>query len=119
MARNFSRLDRIGDTLKRELAELIQHHVNDPRVGMVSVTEVKVSKDLAHAKVFVSLMVEEAKIPDAIAALNHAAGYLRYQLAQRVDLRVMPALRFYYDDSAVRGSRIATLIDQALRDKSS
>lgn len=105
--------------MKRELAELIQHHVNDPRVGMVSVTDVKVSRDLAHAKVFVTFMLPEDKIPAAIEALNHAAGYLRYQLAQRIELRVMPALRFYYDDSSVRGSRIATLIDEALRDKPS
>ncbi|MFN7096808.1 MAG: 30S ribosome-binding factor RbfA [Gammaproteobacteria bacterium] len=117
MTKDFSRLDRIGDMLRRELTVLIQHEVNDPRVGMVSVTDVKVSRDLMHAKVYVSVLQPDDKIAAAIDALNHAAGYLRYQLAQRVDLRVMPQLRFYYDDSLVRGNRISNLIDEVTRDK--
>lgn len=117
MTRDFSRLDRIADMLKRELSILIQNEINDPRVGMVSVTDVKVSRDLMHAKVYVSVLQPEEKIPSAIKALNHAANYLRYQLAQRVELRVMPELRFYYDDSLIRGNRIANLIDEVTREK--
>jgi ribosome-binding factor A len=117
MAKDFSRLDRIGDMLKRELSLLIQQEIKDPRVGMVSVTDVKVSRDLAHAKVYVSVLQPDEKIPEAIEALNHAASYLRYQLAQRVELRAMPVLRFYYDDSLLRGNRIATLIDKVTREK--
>lgn len=117
MAKDYSRLDRIGDMIKREIAVLIQQHVKDPRVGMVSVTDVKVSRDLSYAKIYVSIMLPEEKIPEAIKALNHATGFLRHELAQRVELRVMPQLRFYYDDSLIRGNRIASLIDEVTRNK--
>lgn len=114
MSSTYSRLDRINDTIKRELAILIQQSLNDPRIGMVSVTAVKVSKDLSHAKVFVSFLEEGKAVVEGIAALNHASTFLRYQLAQRIDLRVMPLLRFYYDDSLLRASRITSLIDDAI-----
>ena len=113
----FTRLDRINDGIMRELAILIQQKIKDPRVGMVSVTEVKVSRDLSHAKVYVSLLLPDEKISEGIKALNHAAGFLRYELAQRIDLRFMPVLRFYYDDSSIRSGRIGMLIDEGLRDK--
>ena len=119
MTKDYSRLDRINDAIMREISVLIQQQVSDPRIGMVSVTEVSVSRDLSHAKVFVSVMQPDEKIPEAIKALNHAAGFLRHELAQRIDLRFMPKLRFYYDDSLIRGNRISALIDEVTRDKPS
>lgn len=111
MSEAYSRLDRIGDGIKRELAVLIQQAVKDPRVGMVSVTRVQVSKDLAHAKVYVSSLIEGEAAKMAVVALNHAAGFLRSQLAERIQLRVMPQLRFYYDDSLARAGRMAELLE--------
>lgn len=112
MPRTSSRLDRIGDLVKQELALLIQGELRDPRLGMVSVTAVKVSRDLAHAEVFVTTM--EADPAEAVAALNKASGMLRSLLAKNLNLRTTPRLKFIFDESVERGRRLSALIDTAL-----
>ena len=116
MAKEFSRTQRVGDFLKQELARLIQLEVRDPRVGMVSVTGVEVSRDMAHAKVFVTVLGKdtEADAADSIAALNHAAGFLRSQVARISNARTTPKLRFVFDASIGRGARMSSLIDAAV-----
>ena len=116
MARVSNRVDKIADLLKKEIALLIQNEVRDPRVGMASVTGVKVSKDLAHASVYVTLLGKSgaAEAKDGIDALNKASGFLRSQLARTVSLRTTPRLHFIYDDSLVRGQYLTGLIDEAL-----
>ena len=127
------RVQRVADQIQRELASLIQMEVNDPRVGMVSVTGVEVSKDLAHAKVFVTVLntltddaqinestlsepgdLDKLEIKENIDALNKAAGFLRSLLAKRLSTRSVPKLRFYYDGSIARGQQLSSLIDSAL-----
>lgn len=114
--KEFSRTARIADFLKRELGTLIQLQLRDPRLGMVSVTDVEVSRDLSHAKVFVTVMgkntAEEAK--DSLAVLNKAAGFLRSQVAKINNARTTPQLRFYYDASIDRGQRLSKLIQDAV-----
>ena len=114
--KEFSRTARIADFLKRELGTLIQLQLRDPRLGMVSVTDVEVSRDLSHAKVFVTVMgkntAEEAK--DSVAVLNKAAGFLRSQVAKINNARTTPQLRFYYDASIDRGQRLSKLIQDAV-----
>jgi len=116
MGRVSNRVDKVSDLLKREIALLIQNEVRDPRVGMASVTSVRVSKDLAHATVFVTLlgksMMEEAN--DSIEALNKAAGFLRSMLAKEINLRTIPKLKFIFDDTLARGQYLTGLIDEAL-----
>ena len=116
MAGPSNRLNKISDLLKRELALLIQNEIRDPRVSMVSVTAVKVSRDLAYSEVFVTMLgkssAEEAK--EGIAALNKAGGYLRNLLAKSVNLRSTPKLKFTYDESVVRGQYLSGLIDEAV-----
>ncbi|MEX0962891.1 MAG: 30S ribosome-binding factor RbfA [Pseudohongiellaceae bacterium] len=133
MAEMSSRLQRVADQIQRELASLIQMEVNDPRVGMVSVTAVSVSRDLAHAKVYVTVLntltddselndstlakpgaLDKLEIKENIDALNKAAGYLRSLLAKRLSTRSVPKLRFYYDGSIARGQQLSSLIDSAL-----
>lgn len=116
MAREFSRTQRVGDFLKQELARLIQLEVRDPRVGMVSVTDVEVSRDLAHARVFVTVLGKdtEAEAAESLAALNHAAGFLRSQIARINNARTTPRLRFVFDSSIGRGARMSSLIDAAV-----
>lgn len=116
MAKEFSRTQRVGDFLKQELARLIQLEVRDPRVGMVSVTGVEVSRDLAHAKVFVTVLGKdtEADAAESIAALNHAAGFLRSQVARISNARTTPKLRFVFDASIGRGAHMSSLIDAAV-----
>ena len=117
MAREFSRAERVADYLQRELAMLIQRELRDPRLGMVSVTAVKVSRDLAHARVYVTFLdsdtEEEAK--PGIDVLNGAAGYLRSHLAKSTSMRTVPGLRFVFDSSVGRGRHLEALISEAAR----
>ncbi|MCY4265112.1 MAG: 30S ribosome-binding factor RbfA [Gammaproteobacteria bacterium] len=132
------RAQRVADQIQREIAHLIQLEVCDPRVGMVSVTGVDVSNDLASANVYVTAMqsmvmqgspvqladdqvrlttaieIEKSQIDENVNALNKAAGYLRSLLARRLSLRAIPKLRFHYDSSIERGQRLSALIDNAL-----
>lgn len=115
MPREFSRTLRVGEQIRRELAELIRK-VKDPRVGNVTFGEVEVSKDLAHAKVYFTVLgggAEQAR--ESAQGLNHAAGFLRRELGRVMRLRIVPELRFVYDDTQEKGARLSALIDQAVR----
>jgi len=112
MPKEFSRSRRVGEQMQRELAELIRDEVKDPRVGMVTVSGVEVSKDLAHAKVWFTVLGSEPQ--ESAAGLNRAAGFLRSQLSRRMMLRSVPLLHFQYDDSVVRGNELSSLIDEAV-----
>ena len=129
MAGANARVQRVADQIQRDLATLIQMEVSDPRVGMVSVTGVEVSRDLAHAKVYVTVMTTAGEsdndsgatgepnaqqIDENIKALNKASGYLRTLLAKQLNLRAVPKLQFHYDGSIARGQRLSSLIDDAL-----
>lgn len=114
MAKGFKREQRINDLIQTTLAEIIQRQATDLRFGMVTLTGVNVSHDLAYAKIFVSVL-EDEKAAETLSALNKAAKFLRYELANAVELRVTPELKFIYDDSSVRGSRITSLINKALK----
>lgn len=114
MARDFSRASRLGDQIQRDLAELIRTEVRDPRVGLITVTGVDVSRDLSHAKIFVSSVQGEAALLDSLRALRHAAGFLRSQLAHGMRTRTVPELHFEADRSVDRGVRLSQLIDRAV-----
>lgn len=116
MAREFGRTERVADYLRQELARLLQAEVRDPRLGMVSVNEVEVSRDLAHAKVFVTFMERdsEQEAKDVLEVLNHAAGFLRTQVSKDARMRTVPRLHFVYDASVARGRRLSDLIDRAV-----
>lgn len=120
MARDYSRTQRIADQLQKELAQLIQFEVKDPRLGMVTVSYVKVSKDLGVADVYVTVMPLNGKdeaeaIVDSLKVLNNASGFLRGELARNVKLRVMPQLRFHFDETIERGRHLHHLIEAAMR----
>lgn len=117
MAREFSRTQRVGEQLQRELAQLIPQEVKDPRLGFVTVNAVTISRDLAYADVYVTVLGKEDS-PEAIAAsvkiLNRASGFLRGRIAQLIKLRIVPSLRFHYDSSVARGAKLSSLIEQAV-----
>lgn len=113
MPNDFSRTDRIAEQIKRELATLIRNHVKDPRVGMVAILDVKVTKDLAQAKVYFD-MLEADSHKESEQALNRAAGFLRRELGRAVKLRATPALKFIYDDTELKANQLSHLIDQAV-----
>ncbi len=115
MPRDFSRTRRVAEQLRRVLSELIRDAgQDDPRLVMVSITGVEVSRDLAHARVYVTYLGEEAQRPDVVAALNRRAGALRGQLGRQMHIRTVPRPHFAYDEAVERGARLDTLISQAL-----
>ena len=114
MVQDFSRTERIGQQLQRELAVLVRDELKDPRLGMVTIQAVRVVRDLSHAKVFFTVMGGEHDQNESGKVLNHAAGFLRRLLAQRVKLRTMPQLHFVYDESIEYGSHLSTLIEEAV-----
>ena len=117
--KEYSRLDRIADQMQRDLADLISNEVKDPRVGMATVNQVRVSKDLGYADIYVTLLTiddvneNSAEVIESVKALNRAAGFLRTELARRIKLRTIPALRFHYDASVRRGRDMDALIAKA------
>ena len=115
MPKDFPRSRRIAEQIQRELAEVIRLELKDPGVrGMVTITEVEVSLDQAHAKVFFTLLGDDQKIEETTAGLGRASGFLRTQLARRLKLRTVPTLEFKYDASVERGMRLSRLIDEAV-----
>lgn len=116
MAKEYSRTQRVADQIQKELAQLIQLEMKDPRLGMVTVSAVEVSRDLAFADIYVSFLGvdDQEKIDQSLAILNQAAGFLRSGLARAIKLRFTPRLRFYYDNSLRRGAYLSSLIDEAV-----
>jgi ribosome-binding factor A len=116
MPREFTRAERVSDAVQQELAVLIRDEVRDPRVGMVSVTDVDVSRDLAYAKIHVTFVGDHSQkeIDEAMGALNGASGYLRKLLAGSIKLRITPKLTFLFDESGRRGQHLSALIDYAI-----
>jgi len=112
--KEFSRTKRVGDQIQRDLAQLIQQEMKDPRVSMVTVTAVQVSKEYEKAKVFVTTMGSDEDTKGAVDALNQAAGYLRKQLGSRLTIRRIPQLVFIYDVSVQHGNDLSSLIEKAV-----
>ncbi|NLJ12074.1 30S ribosome-binding factor RbfA [Denitrificimonas caeni] len=116
MAKQYSRTQRIGDQIQRELATLIPREIKDPRLGFITVTGVDVSRDISHAKVFITVMGDNSPevIKENLTVLKDAAGYLRMLLGKAMKLRSLPALHFHYDESITRGAHLSALIEQAV-----
>ena len=111
--RDFRRSDRVSGQLRRELARLIQMEIKDPEVGFISVSDVEVTRDLAHAKVYITVF-EADRAPGTLKALRRAAGFLRSRLGQEIRIRSVPELHFLHDDSVETGQQMDRLIDQAV-----
>tara|TARA_Y100000034_G_scaffold48988_1_gene60563 strand:+ start:174 stop:584 length:411 start_codon:yes stop_codon:yes gene_type:complete len=115
MSRDFSRTDRVAQQIQKEVATIIQREVKDPRLGMVTVNAVEVTRDLAYAKVFVTFFTLEGQDEQESAKiLNEAAPFIRTVLAKRIKARIMPELRFEYDKSLVEGVRMTNLVNQVV-----
>lgn len=114
---NPQRLRRIADQIQRELSDIIYRELKDPRVGMITITGVEVSPDMAHAKVFFTAMGEGAH-QEILAGLHRAGGFLRSMLGQRIKIHNTPELHFQYDASIEEGVRLSRLIDEAVQDAS-
>ena len=107
------RSERTSKLIRREISALLEREVNDPRLStFVSVTEVTLSPDLMHAKVYVSTLASEMNKEDLLAGFNKASGFLRKELAAHLRLKQMPELSFHYDDSIERGARLLKLMGE-------
>jgi ribosome-binding factor A len=104
------RLQRIADRIRQELSEMLVKEVADPRLSGVSVTDVKVDRELAYADVFVSAVEGKERSKEVLEGLRSAVGFLRHALAERVDLRVFPRLRFHWDPTPERADHIERVL---------
>ena len=113
---DYSRIQRVADQIQRELATLIQMEMKDPRLGMITVSAVDVSRDLNYADIYVTILEQQGKAErdQTLEILAHGAGFLRRRLAQLIKLRVVPELRFHYDESIARGQKLSALIEKAV-----
>lgn len=112
------RTQRLADQIQRELASLIRLELKDPRLGIVTVSSVKVSPDMGYADIYVTVMGHslDEKPDESIKVLNAAAGFLRGEVGRAIRTRVTPRLRFHYDEITARGNRMASLINEAVRE---
>ncbi len=116
MAREFKRTDRVAEQLQRELAQIIQLEVRDPRVGMVTVCAVDLSRDLHYATVYVTFLGIDETVKatqEAVDVLNEAASYIRIHIGKRMRMRAVPHVKFLFDKSISRGRDLSSLIEQA------
>ena len=111
--KGFARSDRVSEQIKRELADLLQFEVKDPRVKLISITDVEITPDYAHAKIFFTSLQAAEKLPDVERGLKAATGFLRRELGRRIRIHTNPDLHFVFDGSIERGSMLSQLIDQA------
>jgi ribosome-binding factor A len=107
---------RVADQIQRDLAQLLQFEVKDPRVALVTLTGVEVTPDYSHAKVYFSTLAENSKIAEVEQGLNAARGFLRRELGRKLGIHQTPDLHFVHDESVARGAALSQLIDTALKD---
>jgi ribosome-binding factor A len=107
------RTERLNHLIQIEISDLLRTHVNDPRLnGLISVIEVSISADLKNARIYISALCGDADRPEIIKGFNSASGFLRRELAHRLNIRVTPELSFEFDDSIERGVNLVNLIDE-------
>ena len=107
-----TRQDRVEELIRAEVSQILREKVNDPRIGFISITEVKISPDLKNASIFVSIFGEEKKKQEAMAGLVSATGFIQRELGQLLELRSTPQIIFVRDDSLDRGSRVLGIMSQ-------
>jgi len=112
-----TRQERIRELLRTEVSRIVQRDLKDPRLGFVTITDAEVSKDLRHAKVFVSVMGDEQQKEESIKVLQKAAGYIRTEFGRDARMKVIPEITFHLDLSVEHGARIFELLQQVKHDE--
>ena len=116
MPKDFSRSARVSEVIQREVANVIQTEMNDPRASAVTITYTKMTRDMSSALVYFTMQSDDRKeIRETENALNKAAGFIRHLLTERVELRYIPKLQFTFDESIERGRRVSKLIDDVIQ----
>jgi ribosome-binding factor A len=109
----FSRADRVGGLIQKVLSDIIKKSIKDPRLKMATITGVKVSRDLKQARIYFAISGDSHKKGDAIKGFNSARGFIKRTLAHELDLKYMPDIKFFYDESLDYGAHIDALIASA------
>lgn len=112
----FKRTDRVGELIRKEISDILREEVNDPRLGLVSITRVEVTSDLKHAWIYVSPLKEE-DVASIMNCLKNARGFLQRRLGSRIKLRYTPIIEFRIDDSIKQGVHIMEILEELKRDK--
>ena len=117
MAKTFSRTQRVSHELQKEIAIILQREIKDPRLGMVTVSGVELSRDLAYATVFVTFLNDNDPeiVKQGLAILTDATGYIRSLVGKAMRLRIIPELKFMYDNSLVEGMRMSSLVNEVVQ----
>lgn len=110
------RHERANEIIKNEVGQMLQRDVKDPRIGLVSITDVEVSNDYSHVKIFVSVLGDQSVRDETMAGLESCKGFIRAELGKRVRMRCTPQVHFLWDDSMERGSRIMELLNEVKKD---
>lgn len=108
----YQRADRVGDLLAELISDLLRKEIRDPRISAVTITAVKVSKDLRHARVYFNVLGRQEARKDVSAGLKSATGFIRSKIAKQLNLRFVPTLEFCYDDTEDQAERIDSLLKQ-------
>lgn len=115
MSKEFSRTQRVSQQLQKELAMILQREIRDSRLGMVTISDVNVSRDLSYAKVYVTFLCVGEQTPESsLKALREHEAHIRMMLGKRIRLRLTPEVRFYYDDTLVEGMRMSNLVTEVV-----
>ncbi|MGL4860309.1 MAG: 30S ribosome-binding factor RbfA [Enterobacteriaceae bacterium] len=117
MAREFSRTQRVAQQMQKEIALILQREFKDPRLGMVTVSGVELSRDLAYARVFVTFLTQDqpAQVTEALQVLQDGSRFIRMLLGKAMRLRALPELTFCYDNSLVEGMRMSNLLTEVVK----
>ncbi|TSJ90377.1 30S ribosome-binding factor RbfA [Gilliamella apicola] len=117
MAKAFNRSSRVGHELQKEIAIILQREIKDPRLGMVTVSSVDISRDLSYAKVFVTFLNDDDPqvIEQGLNVLNDAKGYIRTLIGKAMRLRIIPEIKFFYDESLVKGMQMSSLVSDVIK----
>lgn len=111
------RMYRVGEQLKKELSDIFQKEIKDPRIGFITVTHVEVTGDLQQAKVYISVLGDEEQKENALKAIDKASGFIRSEVGKRIRLRHTPELSFVFDESIEYGNKIERLLEEINQDK--
>ena len=114
MPKDYSRTRRVAEQIQREIAQLVQQEIKDPRIGLVTISAVKLSSDMSHANIFFTVFDEAHPVKETLEVLEGAAGFLRHELAKRMKLRIVPQIHFKYDESISYGNDLSALINKAM-----
>jgi len=104
------RLERIGDRMRQVLSEMLIREINDPRLHQIFINEVKVDRELAYADIYVSAVEGAERSAEILEGLEHASGFLRHEMAARIELRAFPRLRFHWDPTPEHADQIERLL---------